>query len=93
MPSKYFNQRLLHFSQVFATDIGHNFFAYSAMQKIQLNNQINITMKKLGSNNLTADMLSKNFKATAKQFIAQSKTYSFVNPIKGTPAYWKKLLH
>ena len=93
MPSKYFNQRLLHFSQVFAADIGHNFFAYSAMQKIQLNNQINITMKKLGSNNLTADMLSKNFKATAKQFIAQSKTYSFVNPIKGTPAYWKKLLH
>ena len=92
-PSKYFNQRLLNFSQVFAADSDYIFFAHSVMQKIQLNNQINIAMKKVGSKNLTAGMLSKNFKATVKQFIAQNKAYSFMNPIKGTPAYWKKFLH
>ena len=59
------------------------------MQKIQLNNQINITLKKVGSNNLTTGMLSNNFNATVKQFKAQNKAYSFMNPIKGTPAYWK----
>ena len=37
-------------------------------------------------------MLSKNFKATLHQFIAQDKAYSFISSIKGTPAYWKKLL-
>ena len=63
------------------------------MQKIQLNNQISIAMKKAGSSNLTAGMLNRNFKATVKQFTAQNKAYSFMNPIKGTPACWKKLLH
>ena len=37
-------------------------------------------------------MLSKNFKATVYQFIAQEKAYSFMSSIKGTPAYWKKIL-
>ena len=50
-------------------------------------------MKRVGSNNMTTEMLSKNFKAVAKRFIAQNKAYSFMNPIKGIPAYWKKFLH
>ena len=37
-------------------------------------------------------MLSKNFKATVHQFIAQDKAYSFMSFIKGIPAYWKKNL-
>ena len=37
-------------------------------------------------------MLSKNFKDTVKQFIAPDDVFSFMNSIKGTPAYWKKLL-
>ena len=50
-------------------------------------------MKKVGSNDLNAEILSKNFKATGNQFIAQNKDYSFMNLIKGKPAYWKKFLH
>ena len=49
-------------------------------------------MKKIVSDNPNAGMLSKNFKATLHQFIAQDKAYSFISSIKGTPAYWKKLL-
>ena len=49
------------------------------MQKIQLNDQINIAMKKIVSDNLNAEMLSKNFKATVHQFIAQDKVYSFMS--------------
>lgn len=47
-------------------------------------------MKKVGSNNLIAKMFNKNFKTTVRQFIAHNKAYSFMNPIKGKPAYWKE---
>ena len=92
-PSKYFNQRLLNYSQKFAYDSDYIFFTRSVLQKLQLNSQINITMKKAACSTLTAGMLSKNFKETINQFIAREKAYSFMNAIKGTPAYWKKFLH
>ena len=91
-PSKYFNQRLLHYSHPFASDTDYIFFTHAVMQKIQLNDQINIAMKKIVSDSLNAGKLSKNFKAIIQQFIAQDKAYSFMSSIKGTPAYWKKLL-
>ena len=81
-PSKYFNQRLLNYSQI---------FAHAVKQKIQLNNQISIAIRKIASDNLNAGMLTKNCKATVHQFIAQDKAYSFMSSIKGTPAYWKKI--
>ena len=74
-PSKYFNQRLLNHSHV-TSDSDYVFFAHSVMQKIQLNNQINIVMRAITSNSLNAGMLSNNFKATVQQFIAQKKAYN-----------------
>ena len=32
------------------------------------------------------------FKATVHKFITQDKAYSFMSCIKGTAAYWKKIL-
>ena len=61
------------------------------MQKVQLNDQINIAMKKIASDSLNPGILSKNFKATIQQFIAQDKAYGFVSSIKDKPAYWKKI--
>ena len=61
-PSKYFNQRLLHYTQKFASDNDYIFFAHTVLQKVQLSSQINIAMKKVLSNDLTAGMLSKTFK-------------------------------
>ena len=89
-PCKYFNQRLLNYSQHFASDPDYIFFADLVMQKIQLNDQISTSMRKVTSNSLNAGMLSSNFKATVQQFIAQGKAYSFMSSIKGTPAYWAK---
>ena len=89
-PVKYFNQSLLNYTQKFASDSDYIFFAHSVMQRIYLNNQINIAMRKVSANTLTAGMLSKNFKNTVKEFIAHDNAYAFMNTIKGTPAYWKK---
>ena len=36
-PSKYFNQRMLHYSQQFASDTDYIFFTHAVKQKIQLN--------------------------------------------------------
>ena len=74
-PSKYFKQRLLNYSQHFASDPDYIFFAHSVMQKIHLNDQISIAMRKITSNCLNAGMLSSNFIATVQQLIAQDKAY------------------
>ena len=49
-------------------------------------------MKKVKSGKLTAGMLSRNFKESVKSFVATDEAYSFMNTIKGTPAYWKRFL-
>ena len=43
--TKYFNQGILNFSQVFLAGSAYIFFAHSVMQKIKLNKQINIAIK------------------------------------------------
>ena len=83
----------MNYSQKFASDSDYIFYVHSVLQKLQLNSQINIAMRKVACSPLTAGTLSKNFKKTVNQFIARDKAYSFMNAIKGTPAYWKKFLH
>ena len=90
--SKYFNQRLLHYTQRFASSSDYIFFANSVIQQKQLNSNINVAMKKVQTKNLTAGMLSENFESTVKSFIAKDEGYSFMNTIKGTPAYRKRFL-
>ena len=91
-PIKYFNQRLLNYKQSFASEADYIFFAHSLYQQLNMMSSINIAMKKVRSNTLTAGMLSQNFKETVKSFVANDKAYSFMSDIKGTPAYWKKFL-
>ena len=38
-------------------------------------------------------MIRRNFKGNVKRFIISDKAFSFMNARKGTPAYWKKILH
>ena len=91
-PVKYFNQRLLNYKQKFASDSDYIFYALSVMLQLNLNSQINIAMKKVCTSQLTAGMLSSNFSDTVKSFIAKDEGFSFMNSVKGTPAYWKKFL-
>ena len=49
-------------------------------------------MQKVKSGQLTAGMLSRNFKESVKSFVANDEAYSFMNTVKGTPAYWKRFL-
>ena len=76
----------------FVVDGDYIFFADSVLQKQQLNSQLNIAMKKVSSDTLTAVLLSRNFKENVKHFVAQEKVYSFMIPIKRTLTYWKKFM-
>ena len=52
--SKYFNQRLLDYFQKLAGDFDYLFLAHAVFQRIKLNSQISIVMRKVLSDNLTA---------------------------------------
>ena len=58
---KFFNQRHLNYTQIFASDRDYIFFALSVTQQLKLQSQINIAMKKVCSGHLTAGMLSQIF--------------------------------
>ena len=91
-PVKYFNQRLLNYKQKFSSDSDYIFFVQSVTQHLNLNSRINIAMQKVKADGLTAGMLSTNFKERVQSFIAHDDAFTFMNTIKGTPAYWKKFL-
>ena len=91
--SKYFNQRLLHYTQNFTSDNDYIFFEHTVLQRVELSSQINIALKKVLSDDVTSWMLSTTFKQRVREFIAKGKSFSFIRSIKGTPEYWKKFLH
>ena len=68
------------------------FFAHAVTQHLNLNNRINIAMQKVKGNGLTAGMMSSNFKERVKSLIANDNAFTFMNTLKGTPAYWKRFL-
>ena len=52
------------------------------MPSVNLNNHINIAIRKFTSNQLTAVMHSSNFNEKVKEFIASHQSFNFI--IKGT---------
>ena len=61
-------------------------------KKVERESKEGVAMKKVQINNLTAGMLTSNFKDNVKSFIAKDEGYNFMNTIKGTPAYWNRFL-
>ena len=90
--TKYFNQRLLNYTQRFAGDADYIFFANFVSQQTNLRNQINVAMRKVSGSNINAGMLTDNFKERVRNFVANEEAYTFMNTVKGSPAYWKNML-
>ena len=88
-PVKCFNQRLLYYSQKFATESDYIFFARNTLQNVGLQQQINIAMRKMTGRLNAGSFKSSKFRGTDKDFVASDQVFSFMNTIRGTPAYWK----
>ena len=87
----YLNQRLMHYSQTFASDAGYVFFTRNVLQDKHFQEQINIVMRKVSARNVRPGLLNNaNFHETLRQYLQNDQTFVFMNSVKGTPAYWEK---
>ena len=91
-PTKYFNQRLLNYTQRFSSNADYMFFAHYVTQQIHLHDQINVATRKVRGD-ITAGQLQRNFQETVQSFVSKDQGYLLMKSIKGTPAYWKNFLH
>ena len=91
-PVKYFNQRLLNFSQRFSSCTDYIFFAQYVMLQLNIYNQMNIAVSKV-KGSINAGQLKNNFNETLRGLVCEDKGYSFLKSVKGSAAYWKILLY
>ena len=78
---KYFNQRLLNYTQKCSADSDYIFFPHSVTEHLNLNSRINIAVQKVKTNQLTDGMLSRKFKESVRSFVAKDEAYNFMNTI------------
>ena len=95
--TKYFDQRLLNYTQKFSSDSDYLFFAHSVIQKLNLSSQIIIAMRKVATKKLRTGMLASDFSEKINDFISSNNAFTLMNGIKGAPynktviVYWNKV--
>ena len=88
-PIKYFNARLLHCSGRFASNAEYLFFARFIIKQKKISDSINIALKKVRGQALTASHLRSNVEHL-QNLVYQEQAYLFFRSIQGTPPYWQK---
>ena len=91
-PVKYFNARLLHYSGRFATNPEYLFFAQFIIEQKKISDSINIALKKVYSQPVSANQLKCNAQSL-QNLICQDQAYLFLRQIPGTPPYWQKFMY
>ena len=91
-PVKYFNARLLHYSGRFATNPEYLFFAQFIMEQKKVSDSINIALKKIQGQPVTASQIKSDVNKL-KGLICQDQAYLFLRQIPGTPPYWQKFMY
>ena len=92
-PVKYFNARLLHHSGRFATNPEYLFFAQFIIEQKKVSDSINIALKKMHGQPLTASQIRSNNMQNLQNLICQDQAYLFLRQIPGTPPYWQKFMY
>ena len=92
-PVKYFNARLLHHSGRFATNSEYLFFAQFIIEQKKVSDSINIALKKMHGEPLTASQIRSNNMQNLQNLIFQDQAYLFLRQIPGTPRYWQKFMN
>ena len=91
-PVKYFNARLLHYSGRFATNSEYLFFAQFVIEQKKVSDSINIALKKIQGQPLTASQIKSDVNKL-KSLVCQDQAYLFLRQIPGTPPYWQKFMY
>ena len=91
-PVKYFNARLLHHSGRFASNPEYLFFAQFVIEQKKVSDNINIALKKVHGQNVTASQVRTNTQIL-QNLISQDQAYLFLRQIPGSPPYWQKFMY
>ena len=91
-PIKYFNARLLHYSGRFASNPEYLFFAQLVIKQRRISDSINIALKKVRGQPVTASQLKSN-PHMLRNLICQEQAYLFLQQIRGSPPYWQKFMY
>ena len=91
-PVRYFNARLLHYSGRFAMNPEYLFFAQFIIEQKKVSDSINIALKKLQGQPLTASQFRSN-EQCVKNLIFKDQAYLFLRGIPGSPPYWQKFMY
>lgn len=75
-PIKYFNARLLHYSSRFASNPEYLFFAQFIIEQRKISDSINIALKKVRGQPVTASQLKSN-PDMLRNLICQEQAYVF----------------
>lgn len=81
----------MNYRKLFASGAHHIFYALSTLQQLKLTSRIKIALKKVRASNLTAEMISRNFSAEVRDFIASDHACQFMGTIKGTSRLLEKI--
>lgn len=88
-PVKYFNTRLLHYSKRLASNPAYLFFAQFIIEKKKVSDSINIALKKVHGEPVTASQVRSNTRVL-QNLMSQDQAYLFLRQIPGSPPYWPK---
>ena len=91
-PVKYFNARLLHHSGRFASNPEYLFFAQFIIEQKKVSDNINIALKKVHGQSVTASQVRTNTQIL-QNLISQDQAYLFLRQIPGSPPYWQKFMY
>ena len=84
-PVKYFNARLLHHSGRFATNPEYLFFAQFIIEQKKVSHSINIALKKMHGQPLTASQIrSNNMQKFTKSYFSRSGLFIFETNSRNT---------
>ena len=89
---RYFNARLLHYSGKFATNPQYLFFAQFIMEQKKISDSINIALKKIHGQSVTASQV-KSISQAFQNLLLQDQAYLFLRQIPGSPPYWQKFMY
>ena len=91
-PVKYFNARLLHYSARFTRNPEYLFFAQFIIEQKKVSDSINIALKKIHGQSLTASQIRGNAHSL-QNLVCQDQAYLFLRQIPGTPPYCQKFMY
>ena len=91
-PTKYFNARLLNYTGRFAANPEYLFFSQYITEQKKVQESINVALKKVSAQPLTASQVRNLDNGTMWHLIFSDQAYCFMKNIPGSPAYWKNFL-